>query len=139
MHVMCITLQPVSVVLFGLSSHSLICLSLTMQYSCSPPPNISALPPLLPLPQYEYENAVIQLSSAAGEEGRGALDSINSDLHFRRITELDSLNSTLNRYLTELGDWKNRVQNMLYCDNKLTFYAGKSILKLLSKHFCHLS
>lgn len=56
MHVMCITLQPVSVVLFGLSSHSLICLSLTMQYSCSPPPNISALPPLLPLPQYEYEN-----------------------------------------------------------------------------------
>lgn len=34
-----------------------------------------------------WKHAVIQLSSAAGEEGRGALDSINSDLHFRRITD----------------------------------------------------
>lgn len=138
-HLMHVTLQPVSVC--GWAFLSLPHLSLSNNAVQLFPSSKHPCPASLAASHtiWIWKHAVIQLSSAAGEEGRGALDSINSDLHFRRITELDSLNSTLNRYLTELEDWKNRVQNMLHCDNKLTFYAGKSILKLLSKHFCHFS
>lgn len=125
-HVTCITLQPVSVC--GWAFLSLPHLSLSnnavqlfpsSKYPC--PASLAASPTI-----WIWKHAVIQLSSAAGEEGRGTLDSINSDLHFRRITELDSLNSTLNRYLTELEDWKNRVQNMLHCDKNSHFMQEKA-------------
>lgn len=109
MHVICTSLEPVWVCSWAFLS-SLICVSLTMQYSCSPPPNTSclasSLPPQLP-PSISVSHSVnmnTHTHSDSAKECRRGRTALPTGLTRspsqteNRSPELDSVNSTLNKY-----------------------------------------